>query len=231
MDRDQLVQAQSQGARLISAMVLGPSRLTEFIAATEAAEIAKVHDERVRFLVSYLFGANCNGECKGKLVDFMLTFYAEAQGRFDQALRELLGHPHAEVSTALARIHSRLLSCQVDDDDERDLIDRVLVPSLAQELQKPHWDTERVEDLLSLLALSPDPGVNDDDPNTQAARKAWQGALEKVHSAAADSFRHAFVARRAAAQTTRSKPSPAARRVMFCSAAEVPPSEFDIDDE
>jgi hypothetical protein len=224
-------EAQSVGARLISAMVLGPSRPTEFIAATEAAEIAKAHDERVRFLASYLFGANCNGECKGKLVDFMITFQAEAQGRFDQALRELLGHPHAEVSTALARMHSRLLLCQVDDDDERTLMDHVLVPSLAAELQKPHWDTERVEDLLSLLALSPDPDASDDNPSRQAARKAWQAAIETVRNAAGDSFRHAFVARRAAAQATRTKPSAAAHKVMFCSAAEVTPSEFEVDDE
>jgi hypothetical protein len=228
-------EAQSTGARLVASVVLGPARPGEFVASTEAAEINKFHDERVRSLLTYLFSPNCSGECRSRVMDLIVTSYAEGQGRFDDALRQLLSKPRAEVASALARLHSRLLLCQVNDDDIAGIRDRVLVPTLAQEMQQAHIDANRLEDVLSLLALAPDPEASDDDAAKQAARKAWKQALDKVRSAENEHFQHAFMVRRASAQSLRSKPSPAVHKVMFCSTTQAAPAEaeldLDLDDE
>jgi hypothetical protein len=224
-------EATSVGARLVAAMVLGPARPAEFVASGEAAEITAFHDERVRWLSAYLFGPSCNGECRGKLVDYMLTFYAESQGRFDGALDQLLARPHAEVASALTRLHSRLLLCQVEDGDLSALRDRVLVPSLARELAEPKPRAERVEDLVSLLALVPEPAADPEDAAAQASHKSWQEALGKVRAAEGERFGRVFSARRAAAEAMRSKPPVAVKKALFCTASEITPPEVNLDDE
>jgi hypothetical protein len=226
-------ESHSAGARLISAMVLGPARPNEVVAAAEAGEVARFHDDRVRFLRAYLIDPKCNGDCRARLVDFMLTFYAEAEGGFDEALRELLTRPRVEVASTFSRLNSRLLLCQVSPEDAAALRDRVLVPVLAQALQQSRPDLDRLEDVLSLLALTPDPmpQTGDADGPADAARKNWQAALDRARSGAPEQFRHIFVVRRAAARASRSKPSPALRKALFCTAAEVAPAEFVMDDE
>jgi hypothetical protein len=219
-------EGQAPAARLIAAMVLGPAKRGEFIPATEAAEIAKFHDAHVRNLVSYLFGPTCNGECKGKLVDFMLTFCSEAEGRFDEPLRQLLARPRGEVAPVLARMQSRMLLCQVEDQDEYRLRDQVLVPVLKQEMQKARPDFERIEDILSLLAFAADPNPSGENNSMQLAYGAWKQVLDKARGSSNERVRRAFDTRRAAVQTTRAKPSLALKRAMFCSAA--PVEQLDI---
>jgi hypothetical protein len=224
-------ESQAPAARLLTAMVLGPPKPGEFVPATEAAEIGKFHDSHMRYLVSYLFGSICNGECKGKLVDFMLTFCSEAKGGYDEALRRLLERPRDEVAPVLVRMQSRLLLCQVEDQDEFRLRDRVLVPTLNKELQQAQPDVERIEDLLTLLAFAAEPEPSSAVESMQQARKAWQQVLIRARASSNESIRRAFANRRAAVQATRTNPSPALKRAMFCSAAPVEQVEIDLDDE
>jgi hypothetical protein len=224
-------EALSAGAHLVSALVLAPTQPNSFVAASEAAEIDKFHDARADWLRSYLYGASCNGECRGKLVDIMLTAYSEAQGRFDTTLLELFKRPRSEVAMALARMHARLLQCQIDSEDATVLRDHVLVPALASAAKLGReGDGTMLEDLLSLLALTPDPSVGD-DADAKAARGAWTDALAAARTANEDLYDRAFTVRRASAQVTRKKPPAKLAKAMFCTAEEVELADIAISDE
>jgi hypothetical protein len=220
----------SIGAHLISALVLAPTQPNAFVAASEAAEIDKFHAVHAEWLRGYLFGSTCNGECKGKLVDIMLTSYAEARGRYDKAMLELFSHPRSEVAMALARLHSRLLQCQVDAEDATILRDHVLVPALVETVKRGREaDQTMFEDLLGLLALTPDPSF-DSDAASQAARGAWESALAQARDAHADVYTRAFTERRASVQVTRKAPPNKLKPTMFCTAAEVELADVAIEE-
>jgi hypothetical protein len=220
------VEAQSNGARLISALVLGPARKNELVATSEAAEVDKFHDARVDWLLGYVLAPACDPDCKGKLSDGMLTFHAQTLGRFDEALRKLLGRPRAELTSVIGRLHTRLLTCQIDTDDVPAIRDHVLVPALADEASRPKPDQAKLEELLSLLVLVPEPKEGDAEP---ADREAWQVTITKTRALMGDAFRRAYNVRRSAAEATRQSPSAAMRKAMLCSAAQLSPVESEFD--
>jgi hypothetical protein len=213
-------EAYSVGAKLVSALVLGPARRHELVASSEAANVDKFHDERVSWLINYVTGPTCDPDCKAKLTDMLLTFHGVAMGRFDQALLSILKRPRDEISYAVGRLHTRLLACQVESEDLPALRDDVLIPALAGAVALDPPEPKRVEELLSLLVLVPDPkpaGDGAESPQLQA----WNQQLEAARSVLKDQFRNAFTLRRVAAQNTRRNPTPAQKSAMFCSAAEV----------
>src|SRR5262249_8106100 len=122
----------SKGAKLVAALILAAARTGEFVTSAEAGQLEKFHAERRHWLSGYLLSSTCDPECKGKLVDAMLSIYGEAQGDFDDVLRQLLLRPRVEVAAAVARLHQRLLLCQMDEDDLALFRDRVLVPALSE---------------------------------------------------------------------------------------------------
>ena len=215
----QAFEAQSNGARLVSALVLGPQRKNELVATSEVGDVDKFHDARVGWLLDYVLRPSCDAECKGKLADCMLTFHANALGRIDEALRKLLGRPRSEVRNVFGRLHARLLACQLDTDDVPALRDQVLLPALSDELARDKPDTSRIEELLSLLVLVPEP----------AESEAWRTTISKTRELLGEQFRRFYGVRRTAAEATRQNPSPSMKKSMFCSAAQLSPvvSEFD----
>jgi hypothetical protein len=219
-------EALSVGARLVAALVLAPGQPNSFIAASEAKQVDEFHDQRAKWLHDYLFGKSCNGECKGKIVDSMLTNYAEAQGRFDDTLKEIFQHPRGEVAMALARLYSRLLQCQVDPEDGTALRDNVLVPAVSAVVkQGKNSEPTMREELLSLVALSADPSFDDADA---ARRQAWQEAVTGARETFPAEYERAFVRRRATVQSNRRTPPPKMKQSMFCTAAEVELAEVAI---
>jgi hypothetical protein len=124
----------STGARLVAALVLATARTGELVSGSEGTALESFHAERRKWLVSYLLGKSCDADCRGKLVDVMLSSYGEAGGDYDEALRRLLSQSHTEAAPTFAHLHARLLWCQVDGDDLARLRDRVLVPALTDAL-------------------------------------------------------------------------------------------------
>ena len=124
----------STGARLVAALVLATARTGELVSASEKAELDKFHADRRKWLVGYLLGRTCDADCRGKLVDVMLSSYGEAEGDYDEPLRRLLKQPHAEAAPTFGHLHARLLWCQIDADDRASFRDKVLVPALAEAL-------------------------------------------------------------------------------------------------
>jgi hypothetical protein len=72
-----------------------------------------------------------------------------------------------------------------------------------------------LDDLVGLVALSPDPPAS--APKAQAAWKALMDALAKAD----DRYQRAFAARRASAKRERANPPPMIKKVNFCNAAQI----------
>ncbi len=204
----------STGAQLVAALDLATARTGEFVTADESARLDQFHAERRKWLISYLFGASCDGECKGKLVDVMLSVYGDAQGDYNEAMRKLLGQPRNETGPAVSRLHQRLLWCEVDDDDLVEFRDQVLTPTLGDLLNAPKLDGGAIDDLAGLLAIVPDPK----DPKALAD---WKDALKKLVKAGGDHYQKSFVKRRATAKQERLDPPYAMKKVSFCNAADL----------
>jgi hypothetical protein len=214
----------STGARLVAALVLMTSRTGELVAASEAAALEKLHAERRAWLANYLLGSTCDAECRGKLADTMLSVYGEAQGSFDDVMRRLLMRPRSEAAPALARLHSRLLWCQVDAGDLALFRDRVLVPTVAElaTAKKPP-DAQIVEDVVSLLAMAP-------EPTAEPARTAFRAAIAALQKNAPQAYQKAYLGRRAYAERERLDPPALIRKMSFCGAEDTsfgvaPPTE------
>ena len=202
----------SPGARLVAAIVLATARTGELVGNGESEDLEKFHAERRKWLDDFLLGRSCDPECRGKLLDVMVSVYGESDGDYDETIRRLLLLPRAESGPALAKLHGRLLWCQVDKDDLDLFRDHVLVPSLAQALAQPKPDAVLVEELIGLLAMVPDPGEG-------ASLVAWKAVLATMQKAG-EHYDHALTKRRATVKRERANPPPMVKKVSFCGAAE-----------
>jgi hypothetical protein len=223
------------------------------VSASEAAQVEAFHTQRRKWLVSYLVGGSCDADCRGRLVDVMLSSYGEAQGDYDDALKRLILQPRGEAGPTLAHLHARLLWCQVDADDLAEFRDRVLVPAVMQALAQPDAGkppektgdkaaakpadkaadkTATLDDLVALTALVPDPT----EPKALAAWKSLMAALATPAPGSAgkagsggDRYQRAFVVRRASAARERQNPPPMIKKISFCNAAEASASTPNLD--
>jgi hypothetical protein len=205
----------STGARLVGALVLATARTGEVVSSSEAASLEKFHADRRKWLATYLLGKTCDADCRGKLVDVMLSSYGEANGDYDEPLRRLLKQPQAEAAPTFGHLHARLLWCQVDAGDLAQFRDRVLVPTMADALAQPKPNNGLTEDLAGLLALVSPPAATDPAP-AQDAWKKVTAALQK----AGDKLPRVFANHRAVAARERAYPPPMVRKVNFCHAAD-----------
>jgi hypothetical protein len=202
----------SSGAHVVSALVLAAARTGEFVTDDEAKLLDAFHDEQTRWLSDYFTGKACDAECKGHLLEVMVSHFQEAQGDFDAALRTLLVSPRSSSGVAISRLHARLLWCQLDDSDLIPLRDHALVPAAEQVLANPAVDAAIREAVVSLLAVVPVPAASD-----AAAATAWatlQGHLDKAGPRVTKLLKD----RREAAARQRIAPPPALRARNFCNA-------------
>jgi hypothetical protein len=202
----------SPGARLVAAIVLATARTGELVGQGESADIEKFHAEHRKWLREYLLGKSCDPECRGRLLDVMLSVYGESDGDYDETMRHLLSLPHAESGPALGKLHTRLLWCQVDKDDLDLFRDHVLVPSLTEMLARPKPDAVAIGELIALVAMTPDPV----DGPSLAAWKAMVASLQK----SAEHYDHAFAKHRGEVKHERANPPPMVKKSSFCGVAE-----------
>ena len=208
----------STGAHVVSSLVLAAARTGEFVTDEEAKKLDAFHDEQTRWLSKYLMGASCDAECKGRLLEVMVSHYDESQGDYDLAVKALLESPHAQSGNALSRLHARLLWCQVDASDLVPLRDHVLLPAVTEMLRRPKPESPEVADLVGLLALAPEPAATD----KEGAAK-WRAVQQQLEHVAGGRLARVFRERRATAATERQAPPPALRKISFCNAADVEP--------
>src|SRR5262249_32844583 len=189
------------------------ARTGELVSASESAELDKFHADRRKWLAGYLLGRNCDPDCRGKLVDVMLSSYGEAEGDYDDTLKRLLRQSHAEAAPTFGHLHARLLWCQVDADDLASFRDHVLVPSLTDALAAPKLESTLLEDLVGLIALVPEPAATDGK-----ALDAWKKMMAALPRSG-EKVQHALATRRAASARERTNPPPMVKKVNFCNAA------------
>jgi hypothetical protein len=239
----------SDGAKVISALVLATARTGELVTNVEQSDLVKFHAQRRKWLAAYLLGRACDPECRGKIVDVMLSTYGEAQGDYDETLQRLVQLSRAESGPAISQLHARLLWCQVDNDDLQIFRDRVLVPAAARALSTPGADRNMVEDLVGLVALVPEPtveiqksdasgsggvvGGSAGSPPTAGGKPiptpatlppnvaAWKSLLGTIEKSG-DKLARSFASRRATVKRERAAPPPMIKRVSFCGAAQAP---------
>lgn len=211
----------SPGARLVAALVLATARTGEMVTLGEEDMLKKFHAERRHWLAGYMFGRTCDPECRGKLMQAMLSSYGEAQGDYDEVFKRLLTAPRNETGTALAHLHARLLWCQVDADDLAEFRDSVLVPTVTAACADPKFDTGPLEDLAAMVALVPEPtAALAEDVTAAKDAAAWRqmtAALEKR----GDRFHKAFSNRLARARHERANPPAMMKKQNFCTAQRV----------
>jgi len=222
-------EAFSAGARLVSALVLATARTGELVTAGQQAMLEKFHSDRRKWLVDHMFGNSCDAECRGKLVQTMLSSYGEAEGDYDDAFRRLLLSPRGENGPAFASLHARLLWCQVDGDDLAQLRDAVLVPALGQALEDPKVDPAQLDDLAALVALAPEPtppqpGATD-PASAHIARTvtAWHNLLSTLDKH--ERAKKTFASRKQTARRERTNPPPMIKKINFCTAAAAPQTQ------
>jgi hypothetical protein len=204
--------AHSPGAHLVSAMVLAAARTGEFVTADEAKQLEGFHDQQTTWLTTYFAGKSCDPECKGRLLEVMVSHYYEAQGDFDAAVRALLVGPRGSSGLAVSRLHARLLWCQIDDNDLDPLRDHALVPA-AEQVLDPKVDGAIREAVISLLALVPAPATGED------GAPAWTALVAHIEKAG-PKVAKLLKDRRDVAAHERIAPPVALRNADFCGAPE-----------
>lgn len=212
-------QSYSTGAHIVGGLVLAAARTGEFVTAEEAKKLDDFHNQQAQWMSNYLMGATCDAECKGKILEVMVSHYEESQGDYDAAVRRLLESPHAQSGNAISRLHARLLWCQVDPSDYVPLRDHVLVAAVDDVLGKPKPDPAIADDLVGLLALVPEPG-----PTEKDALGPWKATLARLDAKPNDRYGHIFRDRKATAERERAAPPPAMRRLSFCGLSEPAPA-------
>jgi hypothetical protein len=200
----------SPGARLVAALILATARTGELLSEVETRQLEEFHAKRRQWLASYVLSRKCDPDCRARLIEFMLSTVQEAEGQYDQVLKQVLLRPRAESGQAIEQIHTRLLWCQIDAEDLALLRDHVLVPSLAEVLAAPPKDGTMLDDLVSLFALVPPPT----DPAALGAFNAARAALKPNQR-----LERLFVTREANARRQRANPPAMIRRVNFCGVA------------
>lgn len=207
-------ESSSGGARLVTALILSGAGTEEFVANDEASRLEAFHTDRRKWLTQYLFGSTCDAECRGRLIEFMLSVYAEARGLYDPTFIALLEKPMSQSGPAISRLHTRLLWCQVDDDDLAQLRDNVLRPAMVDLLKADGKEKERlqlVESVVGLLALVP-------EPSEEPALTPWKQMLLTLQSSHGGRYAKLFSQRRAIAQKERQSPPPTMKKMAFCNA-------------
>ena len=202
-------ESSSDGAKLVSALVLAAARTGELVSHEEAKKLNDFHLQRRKWLTQHLLGNACDSECKGKLVQVMLTNYSEAQGDYDLPMRSLLQQSRSHASPAFSVLHARLLWCQVDSDDLSQLRDRVLVPEVSDLIAKGSGHPEAADDLIDLLALVP-------IPKEPKALDAWRSLMARMEKGPNLSLEKRLNDRRLASAKDRSSPPPAMRKITMC---------------
>jgi hypothetical protein len=200
-------EAFSPGAKLVAALNFATARTGELLSEQETKQLEAFHSQRRQWLTAYLLGRRCDPDCRARLVAFMLSTVQEAEGEYDQVMREVLMRPRPETGHAVDEIHTRLLWCQIDADDLALLRDRVLVPAVRDSLANPPKDPTIADDLVSIFALVPPPTEAGPLTRYTEVRTALKGndRLDKL-----------FSSRQARAKRQRANPPAMIKRVSFC---------------
>jgi hypothetical protein len=206
-------EAFSPGAKLVGSLVLATARTGELVSDQEAHQLADFHASHRKWLGGYLLGRSCDGDCRARVVEYMLSTIEESDGDFDQILMDVALRPRSEVARAVNQMHSRVLWCQMSGEDFALLRDRVVVPAMNGVLgigqPRTPVDPAVRDDLMALLAMLT-------TPETPDARARFDRLLDTVK--ADSTLAKLYASRQLRTERQRANPPPMVKRVNFCGA-------------
>jgi hypothetical protein len=122
---------ESSGSALVGSLSL--LMQSSDLANTSDLEAAQqLFAERERWLTSYVLSPSCDPECRGRVLNVVLSHLGRGGDAFRRFLRGVLSRPRGESSVFIHRLNGRLSYCQIDPDEYGSLRDHVIVP-IAQE--------------------------------------------------------------------------------------------------
>jgi len=202
--------AHSNGAHLVTALVLAAAHTGEFVTEAETKQLKQFDDSEAKWLAGYLGGPTCDAECRSRSLSTMVSHFVVADHSFDAATKLIIQAPRAVSGMAVSYLHTRLLWCQIDPADAAALRDDVLVPAVTAMVANPKAEPSVRDSLLSLMLLVPDPSPY--DAKAIAGWNAMNAAIVK----AGDKFPTAVKDRKATAAKQRANPPPAFKKLNFC---------------
>ena len=204
----------STGARLVAALVLATARTGELVSRPRRRSWRSSTPSGASGWRRTCSGATCDAECRGKLVDVMLSSYGEARATTTRRSSGCCWPVARRGGPALAHLHARLLWCQVDGDDLAEFRDRRAGARPVRRRWANPQDADRamLEDLVGLVALVPEPGDQPTRPaHARPGRRCWPPWRRRPST-----LQRTFNARRAAAVRERANPPPMISKVNFC---------------
>ena len=167
-DRIDKVMSKNVGARLVATLSLAVAS-NEFSTDTEADKALRSRLQA--YIEGYLAGTACDSECRVRVLGFVVSNLGKSRGIFEKALRSTFRSPRTTIEPLLVRLSTRLQYCQHDPADGPLMRDNVLIPTLIDELSQPKPDSIKVDELIALVALLPEPPL----PNV-----SWTKLLEQL---------------------------------------------------
>src|SRR5262249_48237465 len=111
--------------------VLAADPSGELVGAEEAQKRAKFHEMRQQRLEKMLLDNSCDAECRGAAAEILLNGLPEFGGAYARVPRAPRAQRGAGSGAVHARLHRRLLLCQLDAPAGEKLLTDVLLPSYA----------------------------------------------------------------------------------------------------
>ena len=186
---------ESSGAALVGSLSL-LMQSADLANATDLEAAHQLFSERERWLTSYVLGSSCDPECRGRVLNVVLSHLGRGQDAFRRFLRSVLSRPRVESMVFIHRLHGRLSYCQIDPDEYAALRDQVIVPVVQDWVAK------------ALAQLPPTTAPSPASPTTKgAATKPQPGKPGAAPTPPAPSPGPATPAATAAASTTTAGPA------------------------
>ena len=126
---------ESSGSALVGSLNL-LMQSSDLANATDLEAAHQLFAERERWLTGYVLSPSCDPECRGRVLNIVLSHLGRGQEPFRRFLRSMLGRPRADSAIFLHRLQGRLSYCQLDPDEYGTLRDRVIVPILKEWVAK-----------------------------------------------------------------------------------------------
>ena len=165
--------------------------------------------------------ASCGGDCRGKLVNVMLSGVPAGAGRLRRAVSAPAARSRApRRRSTFAHLHARFLWCQVDSGRPRRSFAiacwcrRSTRWRPTRRSRTPKTETAAIEDLVDLIALVPEPPATD-----AAATATWKKLIADARARRRPPGARPTTRARAASARERANPPPMIRKVNFCGAA------------
>ena len=127
--------AESAAAGLVGSLAL-LMQSADLANSTDLEVARQLFDERERWLVNYALSASCDADCRGRVLNVVLSHLNRGQAPFRRFVRQVMSAPRVDSAAFIHRLQGRLSYCQIDPDQHEALRDQVIVPIVQELLRK-----------------------------------------------------------------------------------------------